>query len=43
VLAELTLGDVDLRRLVVGGRAVDSVEVLIGSAVLNLDLRVGVG
>jgi hypothetical protein len=43
VLAELTFGDVDLRRLVVGGRAVDSVEVTIVCPVLYLDLRVGVG
>jgi hypothetical protein len=40
-LAELTLRDVDLGGRVVGGRAVDCVEVTIVGSVLNLDVCVG--
>lgn len=40
-LAELTLSHVNLGRGVVGGRAVDSVEVSIVGSVLNLDVGVG--
>jgi hypothetical protein len=39
-LAELTFGDVDLGGRVVGGRAVDSVEVTVVGSVLNLDVGV---
>ena len=42
-LAELTLGDVELSGRVVGGRAVDSVEVTIVGPVLNLDVGGGRG
>lgn len=42
-LAELTLRDVDLGGRVVGGRAVDSVEVAIVGSVLNLYVGVGRG
>jgi hypothetical protein len=41
--AKLTFGDVELRGCVVGGRAVDCVEVSIVGSVLNLDVGVGVG
>lgn len=41
--AELTLSDVDLRRCVVGGRAVDSVEVSVVSPILNLEGGLGRG
>lgn len=40
-LAELTLRDVDLGGRVVGGRAVDCIEVTIVGSVLNLDVGVG--
>jgi len=38
--AKLTFSNVDLRRCVVGGRAVDCIEVSIVGPVLNLDLSV---
>jgi hypothetical protein len=41
--AELTFGDVELRGCVVGGRAVDCIEVAIVGSVLNLDVGVGGG
>ena len=41
-MAELTLGNVDLGGRVVGGRAVDSVEVSVVGAVLDVDVGVGV-
>jgi hypothetical protein len=42
-LTELAFGNVDLRGCVVGGRAVDSVEVTVVGSVLNLDVSVGGG
>jgi hypothetical protein len=42
-LAELTLSDVDLGGRVVGGRAVDCIEVAIVGSVLDLDVGVGRG
>lgn len=42
-LTELTFSNVDLRGCVVGGRAVDSVEVTVVGSVLNLDVSVGGG
>lgn len=41
-LAILTLSDVDLGGRVVGGRAVDCIEVTVVGSVLNLDVGVGV-
>jgi hypothetical protein len=40
---ELTFGDVELGRCVVGGRAVDCIEVAIEGPFLNLGVGVGVG
>jgi hypothetical protein len=40
---ELALGNVNLRRGVVGGRAVDSVEVSVVGAVVDVEVGVGVG
>jgi hypothetical protein len=40
--AELTFSNVDLGRRVVGGRAVDCIEVTVVDFVLNLDVCVGV-